>query len=161
MILVASVEKPFDYTPKMSRRRKVVLKAYETEIENTYAAKEASTLQIKRPDSWSCPASILAFVRRVVHEVVRGGEELDDTDGLFSHGCDSLQATYIRNTIIKALDDSNITIAAVPMNFVYLHPSVLGLASYLSLVASNEVAVETLEKSMYVPSFLPSVLLGV
>ncbi|KAJ7475732.1 hypothetical protein FB451DRAFT_255063 [Mycena latifolia] len=143
MILISTPEKPFDYTPKMSLRRKVVLAAYAEEIEAAYAAKTASALKIAPSSSWVDPADARDFVRRAVTAVLRSGENLSDDDDLFLHGCDSLQATYIRNTILNALGESSIDTAKVPMNFVYLRPNITSLGIYVSQVASNLAAVGT------------------
>lgn len=66
MILVAAVDKPFEYTPKLSLKRKVVLRSYAAEIEELYAAKDASSLSVPCPDDWRDATLVLNFVRTVV-----------------------------------------------------------------------------------------------
>lgn len=45
----------------------------------------------------------------------------------------SLQGIYIRNSVLNALrnSDGEINIRAIPMNFVYNHPSISSLANYI------------------------------
>lgn len=76
MILIAAADKPFEYTPKHSVKRQAVLKSYAREIEELYAAKDASSLAISRPENWHDVALVLDFVRRVVEEVMIGGEDI-------------------------------------------------------------------------------------
>ena len=54
----------------------------------------------------------------------------------------SLQATYIRNTVIQALrSTSNISVHDLPQNFVYAHPTISALTSFLSRLLSGGAAV--------------------
>jgi DNA-directed RNA polymerase specialized sigma subunit len=86
MIIVASKEKPFFYTPKGSIRRSATLELYEAEIHTTYhAVAETAQEDIPVPPEWSLEFA-LPFVRRVVSSVIKAS--LEDDDDLFQHGCD-------------------------------------------------------------------------
>ncbi|KAF7358618.1 Acetyl-CoA synthetase-like protein [Mycena sanguinolenta] len=120
MILVAKLNKPqvllrlfvansyfpyrFTYTAKMTARRQAIIIDYEQEIADLYDAVEETTRSgISPPAEWN-PTSTLDFVRAVVHKIVANG--FDDAADIFRHGCDSLQATWIRNSLLRALRDS-------------------------------------------------------
>ncbi|TCD65683.1 putative NRPS-like protein biosynthetic cluster [Steccherinum ochraceum] len=136
MILVTSPSKPFTYTAKNTIRRQAIIKAYESEIEALYAAaaETAQAEDLSPPQSWDV-ASATAFVRLVVTRVVKGA--LTDEDDLFQKGCDSLKATWIRNSILHSLrQTTTINTRAIPSNFVYQHSSILTLAQYISSVAA-------------------------
>ncbi|KAH7912516.1 hypothetical protein BJ138DRAFT_785575 [Hygrophoropsis aurantiaca] len=123
MIIVTSPSKPFEYTPKGTPQRHACLVAYEEEIEALYAAvQESSQPELVPPTQWTAD-STLHFVRNVVEKVVLASLT-DDTD-LFQVGCDSLQATWIRNTILRSLRaTSGLHIHKVFFSFVYNHPTI-------------------------------------
>ncbi|KAH7912519.1 Alpha/Beta hydrolase protein [Hygrophoropsis aurantiaca] len=130
MIIVTRPSKPFEYTPKGTPRRQVCIAAYEEEIEALYAAvKESSQPEIIPPAQWTVD-STLHFIRNVVEKVVLA-PLTDDTD-FFQVGCDSLQATWIRNTILRSLRaTSGLHIHKVPFSFVYNHPTIRTLSAYV------------------------------
>ncbi|KAJ7229429.1 hypothetical protein B0H12DRAFT_1147826 [Mycena haematopus] len=138
MILVAKPDKPFTYTAKMTARRQAIIVDYEGEIADLYDAVEETTRSgISPPVEWN-PTSTLDFVRDVVYKVIACNVE-DDVD-IFRHGCDSLQATWIRNSLLRALRDSAaVETRQTTHNFVYEHPSIAGLGAYIfSLVSGKE-----------------------
>lgn len=157
MILVSKPEKPFDYTAKFTVRRQAMITLYEPEIEALYKnVDETSLTGLHPPSKWDS-STTLEFVRRVVTTVVRG--DLTNEEDLFQRGCDrlvtntshlaprrfyvleiSLQATWIRNSILHALRNSptDVNVRQIPANFVYHHPSIARLAAYISSVANNE-----------------------
>ncbi|KAJ7775603.1 male sterility protein-domain-containing protein [Mycena maculata] len=64
-----------------------------------------------------------------------------DDDDIFQHGCDSLQATWIRNSILHASTNSqNIDLTAIPTNFVYSNPTVRMLAEMLAKLAEGGIS---------------------
>ncbi|KAJ7468444.1 male sterility protein-domain-containing protein [Mycena latifolia] len=137
MVLVADPSKPIiELTAKGTPRRNAILDIYKLEIRNVYAAvKDSSQTHLTAPDEYDAPAS-LNFVRRVVAEVML--EMPGDDEDIFQHGCDSLQATWIRNSILHALRNSQrVDIKAVPNNFVYSHPTLRLLADLLTQLASG------------------------
>ncbi|KAJ7853342.1 hypothetical protein B0H14DRAFT_2758642 [Mycena olivaceomarginata] len=139
MILVASLSKPIEVTAKGTPRRQAVLEIYAQEIARIYSAVEDSFQKnLVAPIDFDIFSS-LEFVRKVVGEVM---PELpaDDAD-IFQHGCDSLQATWIRNSILHAAAQSkNTDPKAIPTNFVYSHPTVRMLAEMLTKVAAGGVS---------------------
>lgn len=135
MILVASPSKPFEYTAKLTPRRQAIIKAYDPEIAALYAAVEQSAqLDIGAPPAgqWddADPENVRAFVRQNIWSVLR--KHVEDTADLFQHGCDSLQATWIRNTILRALRAAHPSAGRAlgsKMDLVYENPSIERLVS--------------------------------
>ncbi|KAH9917018.1 uncharacterized protein B0H18DRAFT_1123857 [Fomitopsis serialis] len=135
MILVVRPSKPFVYTPKRTVRRGAVINLYEEEIDALYKTVEASGAQanIPSPSQWDVSAST-EFVRRVVWAVMT--HKVADDDDVFQHGCDSLQATYIRNTVLHALrEDAKVETRNLSSAFVYEHPTIAALGAFVSSTA--------------------------
>ncbi|KAF8585451.1 acetyl-CoA synthetase-like protein [Ramaria rubella] len=139
-IILASVTKPFSYTPKLTVRRGFTLKDYEPEIEAMYqAVQESSQTEIPAPPKtdekggWTLEES-LHFVHEAVRDVIKGAAGLKEDDDIFGYGCDSLQATYIRNTILHGLRQvlPVATVRKVPSNFIYQHPTIRALARFIA-----------------------------
>ncbi|KAJ7819956.1 hypothetical protein B0H14DRAFT_3089317 [Mycena olivaceomarginata] len=122
MILVSKPNKPFTYTAKMTARRQAIITDYEDEIAELYDA----------------------VVRKVVVGDVR-----DDAD-IFRYGCDSLQATWIRNSLLRALrDSSQVETRQSAHNFVYDYPSIASLGTFvLSLVSGKEQQESSVSNAM-------------
>ncbi|EIW80018.1 acetyl-CoA synthetase-like protein [Coniophora puteana RWD-64-598 SS2] len=143
MIVISTPGKPFTYTAKGTVRRQAVIHAYSDEIDAAYAAAEKlESVQsggFAVPEVWTADAA-LAFVRAVVWRVV--GREVGDGVDLFQVGCDSLQATWIRNTLLRALQGASagagIDVSSITENIVYRHPTISALASFLVDVAHGD-----------------------
>ncbi|KAF7798676.1 hypothetical protein EIP86_009900 [Pleurotus ostreatoroseus] len=134
MILVASPSKPFTYTAKNTPRRQAIINEYEKEIETLYTSAER-TIQYHTPlPSTQDFEHILPYVRKVVHGVL--GQTIGDTDDVFQHGCDSLQATWIRNTLLQAMRGV-VDARALSSNFVHQHPSIHSLATFASATLNS------------------------
>ncbi|KAL0578153.1 hypothetical protein V5O48_003858 [Marasmius crinis-equi] len=146
MILVASPAKPFVYTPKNTPRRQTVLRLYAEEISQLYnAVSETTQSSIPAPEFWDT-ASVKSFVRAVVVGVLT--HDVKDEDDLFQHGCDSLQATWIRNTLLRALRESaELDTRIATSNFVYNHPTIDRLSTYVLSLATGGVASDVLDDS--------------
>ncbi|KAJ4476520.1 hypothetical protein C8R41DRAFT_845764 [Lentinula lateritia] len=136
MILVANPKKPFTYTAKNTARRQAILNDYETEIQKLYdAVEESSQPSIPAPPQWNQTTTKI-FIRAVVEKVL--AHAVNDEDDIFQHGCDSLQATWIRNSLHRVLnDDVEIDIRQSPGNFVYDHPTINLLTQYIFAIASG------------------------
>ncbi|KAJ6521257.1 hypothetical protein DFH09DRAFT_871257, partial [Mycena vulgaris] len=135
MIVVADPSKPIELTAKGTPRRKVVLETYKDEIQEAYAtAEQSSQVHLTAPETYNA-ASSLSFVRSIVREVMP--EIPGDDEDLFQHGCDSLQATWIRNSILHALRTSQVEVRSIPHDFVYSHPTTRLLGNFLTQVASG------------------------
>ncbi|KAI0309336.1 male sterility protein-domain-containing protein [Amylostereum chailletii] len=137
MIIVSKPEKPMELTPKGTPRRHVCIAAYEQEIEELYqAVKESSNVEYPPPDVWTMETS-RDFVRTSIRRITQAPFG-DDAD-IYQNGCDSLQATWIRNTLMHALRTSTTAnLHDVPHNFVYAHPTVNSLGEYVYSVASQQ-----------------------
>lgn len=153
MIIVASPSKPFSYTAKHTPRRHVIIADYEDEIEQTYAkVNESTQSDLSPPSLWSF-ANTLEFVRSVVQKVLE--HEVADTDDLFIRGCDSLQATWIRNSLLHALrETSNVNTRAIPGNFVYNNPSVAALATFISDLVNSDGQNDEAAKKLAIAAML-------
>lgn len=98
--------------------------------------KRAHKLISPPPSEWD-DTSTEEFVRTVILQVL--SHSISDNDDFFQHGCDSLQATWIRNTLLRALQDSaEFDIRQTTDNFVYTYPSIAQLAKFLASVAQGK-----------------------
>ncbi|PBK78299.1 acetyl-CoA synthetase-like protein [Armillaria solidipes] len=145
MILVAIPDKPFKYTSKNTARRQVILEDYSEEISDLYKSVEESTqTSISLPLEWD-PESTKDFVRTIVLQVL--SHSILDDDDLFQHGCDridvdynSLQATWIRNSLLRALRDTvQLDTRQTTDNFVYAYPTISQLAVLLYSLARGKL----------------------
>ncbi|KAH7912698.1 hypothetical protein BJ138DRAFT_1083028 [Hygrophoropsis aurantiaca] len=130
MIIVSKPSKPFTYTAKNTPRRQAIIADYEDEINALYNAVEESTQSgITPPLHWD-QQSTCAFVRKAVSSVM--GRTISDDDDIFQQGCDSLQATWIRNSILRAVQESTqANIREINGNFVFQYPSIAHLSCFV------------------------------
>ena len=135
--MVAKPSKPFTYTAKNTARRPAIISEYAEEIEELYAtADEATEDDLAPPANWSYDAS-KEFARAVVTRVLE--HTVSDTDDIFQHGCDSLEATWIRNSLVHALrETTDIDTRTIPGNFVYQNPTIESLATFISGLACSK-----------------------
>ncbi|KZT01334.1 acetyl-CoA synthetase-like protein [Laetiporus sulphureus 93-53] len=136
IIIVSKPSKPFTYTAKGTPRRHAVIKDYDEEIHELYKLIDQSTLSnIPAPPEWDI-VDITDFVRAVIAKVMT--HDVGDHDDLFEHGCDSLQATWIRNSLLRAVRNSaELETRKSAKTFVYEHPTIASLAAFISSVASG------------------------
>ncbi|KAF9556258.1 acetyl-CoA synthetase-like protein [Agrocybe pediades] len=137
MIILAKPSKPFQYTAKNTPRRHLIIQTYDDEIKATYAAANSSSASdIPPPSKWE-GESLLSFVRAVTTKVL--SREVKDTDDIFQHGGDSLQATWIRNTIINVLKNSTaVETDTIATNVVYEYPTIASLTTFLGNLVSGK-----------------------
>ncbi|KAF8879343.1 acetyl-CoA synthetase-like protein [Mucidula mucida] len=129
MIIFADPSKPFSFNAKGAPRRSIVLADYDREIEALYKSVQEQIVE-EHPLVWTLEAS-LAFVRTIVNKNLH--HPAKDDDDIFECGCDSLQATWIRNTITHALRDRDPAKArSIGTNFVYEHPRISSIADFLA-----------------------------
>ncbi len=139
MIMVTDPSKPLEYTAKGTPRRQVCIKAYTEEIDALYKrVEESSQVDLPPPRNWN-PTTVRQFVQDVVKQVTKN-DAIKADDDLFLQGCDSLQATWIRNSIIHALrSSSSVNTHDISPGFVYAHPSIAALAAYLSSLFAGKI----------------------
>ncbi|RPD58224.1 acetyl-CoA synthetase-like protein [Lentinus tigrinus ALCF2SS1-7] len=143
MILVTSPSKPFDYNAKGNIRRGAILQRYAKEIDALYDRVEQSVQgDIAAPSIWD-PESTRSFVRAVIRRVMMR-PLLDDSADFFRSGCDRsvnsflLQATWIRNTILRAIRETlPHTAHNIPMNLVFKAPSINALSDTIYGILHN------------------------
>ncbi|KAJ7844462.1 hypothetical protein B0H13DRAFT_2411530 [Mycena leptocephala] len=130
------------YTAKMTVRRQAVIADYEDEIATLYeTVEQTATLNIPSLVEWDA-ASTLDFVRNAVHNIM--ANDLGDDEDIFQHGCDSLQATWIRNGLLGALRDlAQLDRRRDTGNFVYEYPTISHLAAFVFGMASGQHKEET------------------
>ncbi|KAJ7245421.1 hypothetical protein C8J57DRAFT_1082265 [Mycena rebaudengoi] len=147
MILVAKPSKPFTYTAKLTARRQAIIIEYANEITDLYAAVDETTQSsIIQPHVWNATSTV-DFVRQLVRSIMNNAVE--DEDDVFHHGCDSLQATWIRNSLLRALRDSiQLDPRQSAHNFVYDHPSIARLAHFVLILASGSQREPTLRDKL-------------
>ncbi|TFK39396.1 acetyl-CoA synthetase-like protein [Crucibulum laeve] len=138
MIIVATPSKPFQYTAKNTTRRHATIIEYQSKIDALYQSVEASSQDdVIIPVIWDDTTTRI-FARSVVLKVLT--RKVEDDDDVFQHGCDSLQATWIRNTILRALHNSaRIDPRQNVENFVYDHPSISRLTDFIITLTSGTV----------------------
>ncbi|RPD77018.1 acetyl-CoA synthetase-like protein [Lentinus tigrinus ALCF2SS1-7] len=103
MILVTSPSKPFEFTVKGQPRRHIILREYHDEVEALYKEVENSTQSDFTPPAVWDEDNTLSFVRTV--------------------------ATYIRNTILRALRETHKDASKrLPHNLVFAAPTISDLA---------------------------------
>ncbi|KAJ6464064.1 hypothetical protein C8R45DRAFT_1025143 [Mycena sanguinolenta] len=137
MILLPSPNKPFTYTAKMTVRRQAVIADYDDEIATLYeTVAETTALNIPPLNAWD-QNSILDFVRDAIHNVM--AKNVGDDEDIFQHGCDSLQATWIRNCLLGALRDlAQLDTRRDTRNVVYDYPTISRLAHFVFGIASGQ-----------------------
>ena len=131
MIIITKSEKPFTFTGKGSIRRSAVIKDYEEEIEELYKAAEGAAMlaHVEPPTEWT-KENVNTFVRDVITGVMEN--KIGDNDDIFEAGGDSLQATFMRNSITSALRRSNaknvngevVDTLAISSGFIYQSPTI-------------------------------------
>ncbi|KAK0207554.1 NRPS-like enzyme [Armillaria fumosa] len=126
MILVARPAKPFEFTAKGTPRRNATLEAYKEEIEMLYMNPDQMLpTDVVIPLQWSLKDTT-ALIRDI---------DVGDTDDIFIAGGDSLTAMAVRNSILRALRQSEAVsvtaIRALPHNFVFDSPSIAALGNLI------------------------------
>ncbi len=86
MILVASPDKPVEYTIKGSPKRHALIKQYEKEIDSIYELVENLPADSKHCARDWTPENTLEFVRDTVHGIMK--RKVSDEDDFFQSGCD-------------------------------------------------------------------------
>lgn len=137
MILVCAPDRPLLLTPKGTVSRPKSLDLYEAEIEAIYTSLEdASTGAVQPPKEWTAD-SVAAYCRAVTNEIMRpDGGSVDDRD-LFLQGCDSLQATVLRNRLLAGLRQTGKTTEPPPPNWIYVNSTLASLSSSFLLATTT------------------------
>ncbi|KAJ6555930.1 hypothetical protein B0H19DRAFT_1210704 [Mycena capillaripes] len=122
--------KEFTYTAKMTVRREAVIAEYEEEVEILYnMVDESTTLNIPPLANWRAD-SVRNFVRTAIFRVLN--TRVGDEDDIFQHRWDSLQATWIRNALLRTLHEhTRLDTRRDTRNFVYEYPTVARLGEYI------------------------------
>ncbi|KAH9939795.1 acetyl-CoA synthetase-like protein [Epithele typhae] len=128
MILVAHPLKPFQLNSKGYPRRSVMIGEYKDEIDALYrAVEESAQTDIPSPTEWT-EISTYAFVKAVVEAILQ--RSLADDVDVFRNGSDSLQATWIRNTITAAVRATRPAKASrLTANMVFSYPTIASLSA--------------------------------
>ncbi|KIY43241.1 acetyl-CoA synthetase-like protein [Fistulina hepatica ATCC 64428] len=136
MILVEDPKRPFQFSAKGFPRRAPVLAEYDADIEALYAEVEATSVPDSNvPEDWTLE-SAFDFVKQLVHGTMR--IKVTAEQNFFLYGCDSLQATWIRSALMKALHAAKVLPSDIelPGNIVYDYPTLNALARCVMTVVS-------------------------
>ncbi|KIY44831.1 acetyl-CoA synthetase-like protein [Fistulina hepatica ATCC 64428] len=136
MIIVEDPARPFEFNSKGFPRRAPVLKLYDSDIEALYATVQAgSQSKVNYPDKWT-EETVYRFVADVVHGTMR--MKVTDDQDFFQYGCDSLQATWVRNELVNALRETKILPPGVelPSNIIYDHPTLTSLVACINKITA-------------------------
>lgn len=135
--LVIIADHPFQLTPKGTVRRRFTLNEFNGQIENAYLEVERSTLpDLRGPAAgdWTIN-NTFDFVSAVVTKVTE--REIPPNEDFFEQGADSLQATWIRNTVLRVLREAGFNTRQIPSDLVSL--SSYQLRALVSLSVSNMI----------------------
>jgi len=139
MIEILPIGTEIPVATKLSILRPACYKKFADLIDEVYRRYETGSGVVKR--RITLDAEMETFITKAILEVWgKDAEDLEPTTDLFAFGIDSLQATRVRNSIVKSLDlgleDNS---KALGQNIVYEHPSVRLLARHvLSLSGGAE-----------------------
>ncbi|CDO77398.1 hypothetical protein BN946_scf184857.g4 [Trametes cinnabarina] len=129
-------KEPFQLNAKGLPRRHMILADYHDEIDALYKqVEESAQSDLKPPASWD-ESNTLAYVRAVVHETLH--RSIDDDADIFRNSGDSLQATWIRNTILHAIRETDPPAAKrLPMNLVFQAPTISALTRLVHTITND------------------------
>lgn len=140
MIEVLPADTHVPVATKMSILRPACYKVFAERINKVYERFEGAAGSKRRVET-------LEEMEEVVDNAIRStigsgrSASLTRTTDLFSHGVDSLQATRIRNTIVKSVE----MVGTLGQNVVYEYPSVQKLASHVMDVSRGETGAQDVE----------------
>lgn len=120
---------------KMSILRPACYKAFAERIQAVYERFEGGDDSKRRVESLDEMETIVEEAIRATIGPARSSSLTRDTD-LFAHGVDSLQATRIRNTIVKRVELQG----SLGQNVVYEYPSISKLAKHVLDVCRGDSA---------------------
>ncbi|KAI0759234.1 male sterility protein-domain-containing protein [Trametes elegans] len=124
-----SIERANEFAPQHSRIFKEVV------LEASPSKPFRLNNDLQSPAVWDAP-NTLTFIRAVVEHTLRRSVS-DDAD-IFRSGGDSLQATWIRNTILRAIRDSDPSaVKRLPMNLVFKAPTISALTNIVHAVMND------------------------
>jgi thioester reductase-like protein/aryl carrier-like protein len=130
MILIASADKPFIRAGKGTVVRKLTISAYEAELDALFqgSVEKPKTRRVLKPTAFR-----LADVQEVVLSIIQDtlyGEEIHDTDDLYSQGLDSAKTLETVSQLKASLDHGQ-GLSWLKPEIVYAYPSVAQLSSLL------------------------------
>ncbi|KIY43242.1 NAD(P)-binding protein [Fistulina hepatica ATCC 64428] len=129
-------KRPFQFNAKGFPRRVPVLAEYDADVEALYDEVEGTSVPDSNvPEDWTLE-SAFDFVKQLVHGTMR--IKVTAEQNFFLYGCDSLQATWIRSALMKALHAAKVLPPDIelPGNIVYDYPTLNALARCVMTVAS-------------------------
>jgi NAD(P)-dependent dehydrogenase (short-subunit alcohol dehydrogenase family) len=129
----------------MSILRPACYKKFAHIIDTTYERFEKGTGQPKRDinDQAEMEAFLKETILAAIGEKAKSAGELTTTTDLFAFGVDSLQATKVRNALIKSIELGEVKLG---QNIVYEHPSITQLAQYILALKSGSSAAHSAEQ---------------
>ncbi|KAI9794020.1 MAG: putative NRPS-like protein biosynthetic cluster [Peltula sp. TS41687] len=136
MIVVASVEKPFQRAPKGTVIRQLVATDYASAIDQLYTANETSSpgsLKAKSPAVLDDREATKNFVRDNVLRVLNG-LEISDDDDFYVQGLDSVKTVELVSMLQSGFsDDGTIppSLSKLSTRTIYTNPSISRLSEWI------------------------------
>lgn len=163
-VIVKDADTQYPATDKSTVIRSLFLKSFEKDIEDCYLAKQSLKLQ-SLAAAFVSDSQVMDIVSNAVQEQLRQRSngsakdivladkfaEFSNTTDFFDLGLDSLQASNIRNHLLREV---NLGGGSLAMNVVFDHPNVDLLTKHIlgiragQLVASDEMKIDDLARAM-------------
>ncbi|KAG6914129.1 putative NRPS-like protein biosynthetic cluster [Tephrocybe rancida] len=146
MILITPAENPLPQSGKGTVMRKAALVHFNKEIEelyNTVNSNVKTSTTATYPASWTLPDVQSWFVAQAADLI--SGAAVSPLVNLFEQGFDSLNATFLRIRIIRALRSSDSSSAqkaaeGLSQNLVYSYPIIRDLSAHIVFLLSSSQA---------------------
>ncbi|KAI0758562.1 male sterility protein-domain-containing protein [Trametes elegans] len=130
-----SIERANEFASQHSRIFKEVVVEASPSKPFRLNIKPLAQSDLQPPAVWDAP-NTLTFIRAVVEHTLR--RSMSDDADIFRSGGDSLQATWIRNTILRAIRDSDPSaVQRLPMNLVFKAPTISALTNIVHAVMND------------------------
>ncbi|KAF9052532.1 hypothetical protein BDP27DRAFT_1433871 [Rhodocollybia butyracea] len=132
-VIIASKDIPIARTNKGSVQRAATLGNYQNQCDNLFRRIQYRVpAGVPKPTIWT-KDTILDYIQAVVQAILPSVQH--DDDNLPLHGCTSLQASWIRKSMLdafySAMSSNDENIPTLPFNLVYQYPSISALTQYL------------------------------
>ncbi|KAF7332719.1 Acetyl-CoA synthetase-like protein [Mycena kentingensis (nom. inval.)] len=140
-ILCTSPDRAMLRTPKGTISKKATLALYAADIVELYTTIDNGTTSdsiAAAPSAWSVPALedwLLCQLAEFIGTVAAHAD-------IFDHGFDSLHETILRHRILAALRMQGRSSLALPINFVYAHPTIREMARALAALVRGDSELE-------------------
>ncbi|KAL4894145.1 hypothetical protein BDV59DRAFT_207202 [Aspergillus ambiguus] len=135
-IKLASNKKPFKKTPKGTTQRRAVLRDYETEVHDIYAANLIDNLEYTLEDPLDLP-HISEYTRQIVYDIL--GKSVPDEEDLYRMGFDSLMTIRLSNILQRGvrLHRPHVEADVISPQAIYENPTIKRISKVIFHVVSG------------------------